>query len=179
VTGPSSIRLLRKLEGGDRRSIGRSELVVAEVLANPALFDVLFSGLRSPDPVVRIRAADAVEKVTATRPDLLPPYKRDLLGPLAESADKEIRWHVAQMLPRVRWSGREHRLVYEILRTYLRDSSSIVKTCALQALVELTAQAPGLRPPVLRQVRRSTTIGTPAMRARGRKLLKALARVPS
>jgi len=179
VTGSSSSLLLRKLEGGDRRSIGGSGLVVAEVLADPALFDELFSGLRSLDPVVRIRTADALEKVTATRPDLLRPYKRDLLGPFSESADKEIRWHVAQMLPRVRWSRRERSLVYEILRAYLRDSSSIVKTCAMQALVDLTAQAPDLRSPVLRLVRRLTTSGTPAMRARGRRLLTAPARVRS
>jgi len=30
--------ILRNLEGGDRRSIGRSSEVVAEVLANPNLF---------------------------------------------------------------------------------------------------------------------------------------------
>ncbi len=36
--------LLQKLDGGDRRSIGRSEEVVADVLADPALFDVVFQG---------------------------------------------------------------------------------------------------------------------------------------
>lgn len=176
MTRRSSSRLLGKLEGGDRRSIGQSGLVVAEVLADPALFDELFSGLRSRDSVVRIRVADALEKVTAVRPDLLRPYKRDLLGSLSKSADKEVRWHVAQMLPRVRWSGRERRLVYEILASYLQDSSSIVKACAMQALVDFTEQVPGLRPAVSRLVRRLTTTGTSAMRARGRKLLSAPAR---
>jgi hypothetical protein len=50
--------LLRKLEGGDRRSIGRSDEVVAEVLGQPTLFGALFAGLSVENPVVRARAAD-------------------------------------------------------------------------------------------------------------------------
>lgn len=65
--------ILRELEGGDRRSIGRSSKVVALVLAKPGLFGPLFEGLSSDDPVVRARAADAVEKITLIRPDWLIP----------------------------------------------------------------------------------------------------------
>ena len=35
--------LLRKLEGGDRRSIGRADEVVAAVLGQPTLFGSLFA----------------------------------------------------------------------------------------------------------------------------------------
>ncbi len=51
--------ILSKLEGGDRRSIGKANEVVAEVLADPTLFEVVFSGLFSDDPLVRMRVADA------------------------------------------------------------------------------------------------------------------------
>jgi hypothetical protein len=61
--------------------------------------------------------------------------------------------------------------VYDILIDYLRDSSSMVKTFAMQALADLTKQAPELRPAVLQQLKKLTVRGTPAMRARGRKLL--------
>ena len=67
--------ILEKLQGSDRRSIGRSNEVVAEVLAQPSLFDELFGGLLDADPIVRMRAADAVEKITAKHPDWLKPYK--------------------------------------------------------------------------------------------------------
>ena len=69
--------LLKKLSGPDRRSIGRSEEVVAEVLADPSLFGILFDGMLTDDAVLRMRCADAVEKITAQRPDLLQPYKKN------------------------------------------------------------------------------------------------------
>ena len=163
--------LLRKLEGGDRRSIGRSDEVVAAVLGKPTLFGALFAGLSVEDPVVRARAADAVEKITVVHSEWLQPYTSNLLGPLASCDQKEVRWHVAQMLPRVRWNARERQRVADILQGYLRDSSSIVKTCAMQALADLTQQAPDLRAAVLRQLQQLTANGTLAMRARGRKVL--------
>jgi hypothetical protein len=64
--------IILKLAGGDRRSIGRSD----EVLADPSLFDVLFKGMLHEDPLVRMRAADAVEKITARHPEYLQPHKR-------------------------------------------------------------------------------------------------------
>lgn len=48
--------LLRKLEGGDRRSIGRADEVVAAVLRQPRLFGALFAGLSVEDSVVRAPA---------------------------------------------------------------------------------------------------------------------------
>jgi hypothetical protein len=67
--------ILKKLAGGDRRSIGRSNEVAAEVLGRPALFRVLIKGLTSEDPIVSMRAADAIEKITVQRPELLRPTK--------------------------------------------------------------------------------------------------------
>lgn len=60
--------ILRKLKGGDRRSIGRSSEVVADVLADPRLFGALFVGLSVADPVARARAADAVENISTVHP---------------------------------------------------------------------------------------------------------------
>ena len=51
--------ILKMLEGVDRRSIGRSNEVVALVQEKPELFDVLMSGMSLPDPLVRMRCADA------------------------------------------------------------------------------------------------------------------------
>jgi hypothetical protein len=172
MTKPS---ILRKLGGGDRRSIGRSSEVVTEVLANPALFGSLFAGLFADDPVVRARAADAVEKISVIHPEYLRPYKSKLIGQLARGDQKEVRWHIAQMLPRLQWTQREERQVWEILKIYLQDTSSIVKTFAMQALADLAQQRPALRPAVLRQLQNLTASGTPAMRARGRKLLADVA----
>lgn len=95
----STPKILRKLEGGDRRSIGRSIEVVTDVLADPRLFGELFAGLSVDDPVVRARAADAVEKISVIHPEYLRPYSAALVGELARCEQKEVRWHVAQCCP--------------------------------------------------------------------------------
>jgi len=130
--------------------------------------------LSGDDPVVQARAADAVEKITVVHPEYLQPYKSNLIGPLAECDQKEVRWHAAQMLPRLRLNAGEQQRVAHIIQGYLRDSSSIVKTCAMQVLADLTRQVLDVRPALLRQLQQLTVSGTPAMRARGRKLLAEL-----
>jgi hypothetical protein len=168
--------LLQLLTGGERRSLGKVNEVIGKVLAAPRLFATLFGGMQSTDVLIRVRSADAVEKLTRHHPEWLRPYKRQLVGALANSEQKEVRWHVAQMLPRLDWSERELPQVVQLLRGYLADDSSIVKSCAMQALAELLPQAPALRQEIEQQLRELSTTGTPAMRARGRKLLARLAK---
>jgi HEAT repeat protein len=162
-----------KLTGGDRRSIGRSPEVVEHILADPALFDPVFEAIGDDDPLVRMRAADAIEKVSARRPELLKPYGRRLLD-LGQIDQQEVRWHVAQMLPRVPLTAPQRRRAVALLDSYLDDDSAIVRTWALDALARVGADDPDLRRRVLPLVRSATETGTPAMRARGRKLLRML-----
>src|SRR5882672_5139676 len=90
------------LEGADRRSIGRSDEAALIVLRKPGRFRELIKCLWDETPVVRMRAADAAEKVSAEKPRLLDRYKAELLGLLAEAEQIELRWHLAQMVPRLR-----------------------------------------------------------------------------
>jgi len=163
--------ILQKLRKGDRRSIGRSKEVVADVLANPRLFRIVFSGLFVDDPGIRMRSADVLEKVTTRRPELLRPHKKKLIRELATTDQKEIRWHLAQMIPRLELNAQQRRHVNRALLSYLTDRSSIVRTFAMQALVDIAKDAPTLMPAVRRRIIKLTNTGTPAMRARGRKLL--------
>jgi hypothetical protein len=165
------------LEGGDRRSIGRADEVAENVSHNPALFPELMQCLWSRDPVVRMRAADATEKVTRTLPDLLRPYKKELLNLTAGAAQQELQWHLAAMVPRLPLSPRERRLAFSSLTAYLRSCSSIVKTCALQGLADLAVDDSTLRAAATKILHQSTRNGTPAMKARSRKLLLQLKRV--
>ena len=54
--------------------------MVDEVLGEPSLFADVFAGMFVDDPIVRMRAADVVEEVSAKRPELLQPHKRRLIG---------------------------------------------------------------------------------------------------
>jgi len=166
--------ILRKLEGGDRRSIGRVSEVVGEALSNPALFDVLFEGMLNEDPILRMRCADAVEKIIAKHPEYLRPYKDRLIGEVAQINQQEVRWHVAQMFSRLELNGDDRKAVLKILLGYLRDESKIVKTFSMQALADLAEGDVSLRPQVIDLLEELARTGSPAMKSRGRKLLGKL-----
>ena len=144
---------------------------------NQALFPELIKGWWSEDPLVRMRAADATEKVARKIPGLLRPYKKELLGLMAEAKEPEMRWHLAVMVPRLPLNSKERQLATSLLSSYLEDRSSIVKTFALQGLADLTVDDPSVRPGVIEILRQATRSGTPAMKARSRKLLRHLERV--
>jgi HEAT repeat protein len=166
--------ILAKLKGGDRRSIGRSKEAVKDIANTPALFADLFAGLFDADPLVRMRAADAVEKSTRNSPELLRPWKRALLEQVYILQEKEVRWHVAQLIPRLSLNPGEQEKAVQILMGYLDDESSIVRTFSMQALADLALRDGRLRSQVTPLIERLTRTGTPAMRSRGRKLLKQL-----
>jgi hypothetical protein len=168
--------ILKKLAGGDRRSIGRVSEIVAEVLNDSSLFKVVFNGMLSDDPIIRMRSADAVEKITAKHPEYLQPYKEKLIQQVARINQQEVRWHVAQMLPRLELSKEEQAVIVEILLDYLNDKSKIVKTFSMQALADFAERDAGLRPQVIKLLEELTRTGSPAMRSRGRTLLEKLNR---
>jgi hypothetical protein len=166
--------ILEKLKGGDLRSIGRANEVVADVLGDPGLFDALFHGMLDDDPIVRMRSADAVEKITVDHPEYLEPYKTVLIRRVAGIEQQEVRWHVAQMIPRLALDDGEVAHVVGVLMSYLDDRSKIVKTFSMQALADLAERHPGLRPQVVEVIERLARTGSPAMRSRGQKLLAKL-----
>jgi hypothetical protein len=120
--------LIAKLQGSDRRSIGRSEEVVSEVLADPGQFRLVFDAMLMPDPVVRMRAADAVEKLTRRRPDLLRGLEGRLLTEVTAIDQQEVRWHVAQLLPRLALTPQQRTQAVVILQGLLDDDSRIMRT---------------------------------------------------
>lgn len=149
------------------------------VSKNPALFPGLIRGLWSKDRLVRMRAADATEKVTERNREVLQPFKKELLGLITEANEKELRWHLAVLVSRLHLNRKERQRAIFWLNTYLEDSSSIVKTFALEGLANLATDDASIRPRVIEVLRESTRKGTPAMKARSRKLLLRLERAKS
>lgn len=166
--------LLRHLAGGDRRSIGQSDRVVRDVLARPSLLATVIAGLSHADVLVRMRCADAAEKVTRRHLEWLQPHKAALLALAATTAEQELRWHLAQMLPRLKLEPAETRLAIKRMFEYLNDDSKIVKTFAMQALADFAARDPVLREKVLPLLGTLARTGSPAMRSRGRRLVARL-----
>lgn len=159
------------LDPPDRRSIGRADEVVRDILADPLLFDSVFRAMTDDEATVRMRSADAVEKVSRIRPELVHPYVDTLLVMASGVAQKEVRWHVAQLLGRVPLTPEQRDRAVTALVGYLSDDSSIVKTFAMHTLADLAERDQEVYAVVVPLIEGLSTTGTPAMRARGRKLL--------
>jgi hypothetical protein len=169
--------ILALLVGGDRRSIGQADRVAKMVSDDIALFAELIAGLWSEDALVRMRAADATEKITRKHRELLQPYRKELLGLMAEAQEQELRWHLAVMVPRLLLNAKERQAAVSLLEGYLEDRSSIVKTFALQGLADMAEADSSFREKVVEILGEAARKGTPAMKARSRKLLIRLGRI--
>jgi hypothetical protein len=123
--------------------------------------DVLERIMRDPAPAVR-RAVEG--------------YKEEIVGLLSDARFAKLRWNLALTIPRLTLTVPECRKVAAVLKSWLDDPSSIIKTAALHSMADLTRQNPGCLPEVIDLLRMSERSGTPAMRARSRILLKALER---
>ena len=77
-------KVLDKLKGGDRRSIGRADEVVSDIQKNQSLFKEVFNGLYIDDHVVRMRSADVVEKISRKNPGLLAGFEKTIIKELSQ-----------------------------------------------------------------------------------------------
>jgi hypothetical protein len=166
------VGILRDLAGGDRRSIGKADRVVALVLERPALFGDVIGGLTHDDPLIRMRCADVAEKVSVAHPEWLQPHKQALLTFASTVQEKEVRWHMAQIFPRLQLSAAERRKAVALLFEYLDDPSRIVKTFSMQALFQMSEGDSKLRARVISLLRDAVRNGSPAARSRAKKLLE-------
>ncbi|MBX7150601.1 hypothetical protein K1X84_03095 [bacterium] len=165
-----------RLKGGDRRSIGRSNRIVEEILKHPEKISELFTAVMSEDPLLKMRAADALEKITAKYPDWLEPYKHVLLHSIAPIEQHEVRWHVALMLSYVKWNSVETRRIIKLLIGWFQSErkSNIVRVNCLQAMANLAQSKPKLIKLVQPVIEKALKVGSPAVKARCRKIITAM-----
>lgn len=168
-------RMLDKLSKGDLRSIGKADEVLWEILNEPALFGEVFYGMKHQDPVVRMRSADVIEKVSKLHPEYLNPYKNQLIGEIAEIEQQQVRWHVALLFTYLELTESETAAVVKMLLTWLEISRSrIVKVNCLQALTQISLTEKKYRKKVLAILDAVMDTGSPAMVARAGKLIGEL-----
>ncbi len=170
------VGILDKLKGGDLRSIGRSEEVVEDILADPTLFTEVLEGLFCDDPVIRARSADALEKVSKKHPEYLKPHKMKLWE-AAKIEQQEVQWHVAQMMGYITLTKNEKDKAVRILSHWLdTNKSNIVRVMSLQTLADMAKDNDILKPIILEKIKKLLKNGTPSLTARAKKLLKKLER---
>jgi hypothetical protein len=164
------------LEGRHRLAVARVREVAELVAAEPKTARRLVECLFDEDAGVANRAADALERASYRQPSLLATWKDLLLGRMIDAEENKLRWNLALMAGRLELTVPETRRVAAILKGWLEDGSSAVKACAMEGLAGMAKQNKALMPEVLDLLRILTRSGTPAMRARGRIVLKRMER---
>ncbi|MFA4858017.1 MAG: hypothetical protein WC901_05530 [Candidatus Margulisiibacteriota bacterium] len=168
-------QILQKLKGGDLRSIGRADEVVQDILNKPALFAEVFDGMLDDDSCVRMRSADALEKVSVEHPEYLQPFKTRLIKEVAKIEQQEVRWHVTQMFSYIKVTDKERDDIMEILGFYLNhEESNIVKVFSMQTMADFAEKDKRLRPAVIKTIKKCMKTGSPAIVGRGEKLIRKL-----
>ncbi|MFQ5652666.1 MAG: hypothetical protein ACE5IY_22260 [bacterium] len=168
--------ILHKLRGGDLRSIGKANDVAREVVENTELFGPLFSGLYDEDPVVRMRSADVIEKVTRIKPELLSGYGSRVISILRSVEQQEVCWHIAQLSPRLDYTKDEESQLIELLKKLLSHKSKIVRVSAMDSLAVFADRNAVILQDVIEIIKVQMESGSPAVLSRGRKLLQRLER---
>lgn len=128
----------KTLSGGDLRSIGKSNSVVRNINSQDD-FDDLFKCLFHKDRIVVMRAVDAIEKITIINPSYLARHKKKILELCDQAVNKELMWHLALLVPRLRLTSREVEKVWGTLVKWTMDktNSRIVRVNSLQGLFDL------------------------------------------
>lgn len=165
------------LTGGDLRSIAKSNQVAGSITSQKA-FDELLGLLFHSDRLLVMRAADALEKVTALHPEYLSRHKQALFSLTGKAEAKELKWHLAQVLPRLQLSEPEVEFTWRIMQEWAADpaESKIVRVNALQALFELLAVDPSRKKSFEHLLKSLSRENISSLNARIRKLQNSFGR---
>ncbi len=130
--------------------------------------------LRHNDKAVVERAARTLKKISEVDGAALFAWRRALLAEAFRAADVRVQWNLSLILGRLPLRGRDRALAVDLMFERLQDRSGLNRTCAMQALMDLSVDDATLRARVAPVVREFLVNGPPAMRARARKLLPRL-----
>jgi len=163
------------LAGGDLRSIGKSKLVISEIKGQKD-FDELFKYLFDNDRLVVMRAADAIEKITAKEPTYLTKHKKEILKLCSFAKDKELMWHLALLTPRLHLNNKEFGNAWDTLTKWAmnKTNSRIVRVNSVQGLSELLAQKSDLAEDFELTLVELEKENVPSINARIRKIKKQI-----
>ena len=131
-------QLEKILAGDDLRSIGKSNSVVAKIQSQND-FDELFKYLFHKSRLVVMRAAEAIEKITINNPQYMVKRKKNIFELCDTAKNKELKWHLALLLPRLCLDNKELDRAWSILTNWAKDkkNSRILRVNSIQGLFEL------------------------------------------
>lgn len=163
------------LSGSDLRSIGKSNSIVSKI-QNQKDFDDLFECILHIDRIIVMRAADAIEKITNNNPKYLTKHKRKIIELCNIVKNKELKWHLALLIPRLTLDSKEFGTAWNTLTMWAKDktNSRIVRVNSIQGLFEIMKQENELGKDFVLTLSELEKENIPSINARIRKLKNAI-----
>lgn len=130
-------------EGGKANSLGRVNDVIALVLDDKKLLDELYGCMRHENPWVRMRGADAFEKICRIHPDWISPYIPSIQQELSgDDQQASIKWHIAEIYSQVTLKEAERVFAINWLSEQLATTNVdwIVAANCMKTLLTFTNQ---------------------------------------
>ncbi len=166
---------LAVLAEGKPNSLGRTNEVIAAVLADRRRLAELINCLAADDAHLRLRAGDALEKICRQHPEWVKAKLARLYTTMGRRDQPSLQWHFAQILATVPLAPREQQRARRWLwRTYQRSNDWIVLSDVLTALCQFAEHAPRMKPRLRQALRETQADPRPAVSRRATKLLAAL-----
>jgi HEAT repeat protein len=119
-----------------------------------------------------MRAADGIEKITRKGQTFLYSHKRSVVELLNTAENKELKWHLALITPRLQLTETESDEVWMILKRWASDTSEsrIVRVNSIQSLFNLSEHSPARKDDLDRMMAQLEKEDVPSIKARIRKL---------
>jgi HEAT repeat protein len=135
-------QVLSWLSGGDLRSDGMANEVADFVLENPTAFEDLFAGLSETNDLVRGRAADAIEKVSRSRPDMLLDHLPEMINLSREEKVPLVKMHLAMIFGHLAVYPELVGQLKAVLIFLLEDESVFTRSWAIVSLCIIARKYP-------------------------------------
>lgn len=160
------------LSGGSPRTLAGANEVAELVLANPDRLAELYDLLFQDDAIIRMRTADALEKVCRVRPDLFIRYIEQLLTRVASIQQPSVQWHLAQMLGEVELMPEQKHRATTLLNDYLDNNTDwIVLNNTLETLAGFVRADAALKPEFVERLLKLRSCRHKSVARRAEKLL--------
>lgn len=161
------------LASGGSRGLGNCVRVVELVERDERAIASLVESMDDTDCTIAARAADVLEEATEERPELLAPYKKKLLAHLRNDDIADVRWHIAQMIPRLSLTVAERKRALAKLEEWMAEGNAFVRVAAMQSAVDIAAGQRGELERLLVKVDDyAKDDASAAVRARARRLVR-------
>ncbi|WP_262694637.1 hypothetical protein [Kordiimonas aquimaris] len=164
--------MLELLAEGERKAVAKSSFVAEQVIENPVLMPHLISLLTFENTTVVSHAAHALHTISKAKLELLLQHSAALVGALA-SDQWEVQEQLGKFLPKLSLDAEQQEHIWQRFEDiFYNGTSSIARTCALQAMVDMSNAFSAYRGKADIAIVYALEQGSKAMQARARNLIK-------